>query len=136
MTVRIAKLSHSLMRRSIRLLDMEYKPSEIADELSANKAQIRRLVTAGAPARKDAKGHYWINGLKFSAWLESAAPKNDRDKHTFEDNEAYCVACKSVVIFTTTKRIGKVIYGKCPQGHNTARFYSSKPKPTKKGRTK
>lgn len=124
MTVRVAKLSHVLMRRSIRLLDMEYKPSEIAQELTASKEQILRLVTAGAPARKDSKGHYWINGLHFASWLETAAPKNDRDKKTFEDNEAYCLTCKAVVTFTEHRRKGYVIYGTCAQNHKVARFYS------------
>lgn len=126
MTVRVAKLSRALMRRSIRLLDMEYKPAEIAAELAASKEQILRMVSAGAPARKDAKGHYWIHGSKFAEWLETAAPKKTGDKTEFADNESYCFRCHSVTPYTEHRRKGKVSYGTCKQGHKVARFISSK----------
>jgi hypothetical protein len=131
MTVRVEKLSRSLMRRSIRLLEMEYKPAELADELSANKDQIIRLVSAGAPARKDSKGHYWINGQAFARWLEKAAPKKDKDKSTFADNECWCVACRSVVTFKEKKRVANIVYGLCPKGHKTSRIFSTKKTQTK-----
>jgi hypothetical protein len=134
MTVRVEKLSRAMMRRSMRLLDMEYKPSEIADELAASKEQILRLVSAGAPARKDSKGHYWIHGETFVEWLNKAAPKNNREKRTFADNEAWCVRCKAQVIYTETRRKGRVSFGKCPHGHNVARYLSSNP--TGKARSK
>jgi hypothetical protein len=126
MTVRIEKLSRALMRRSIRLLDMEYKPSEIAEELAASKEQIVRLLTAGAPARKDAKGHYWLHGLTFVRWLEDAAPKKTGDKTTFTENECYCVTCRAVTPFTEHRRKKRMVYGMCPKGHKTVRFISLK----------
>lgn len=128
MTVRVEKLSRALIRKSMRLLDMEYKPSEIADELGGSKAQIMRLVSAGAPARKDSKGHYWIHGDTFREWLEKAAPKNDKDKNHFADNEAWCVTCKKAVFYVEHRRKGHISYGKCPDGHNVARFISQNPK--------
>ncbi len=124
MTVRVEKLSRALMRRSMRLLDMEYKPSEIADELGASKIQVLRLLSAGAPARKDSKGHYWIHGETFVKWLNDAAPKNSRQKDTFADNETYCVVCRAVVIYTEHRRKGRFAYGKCEHGHNVARMLS------------
>lgn len=123
----VKKLSRALMRRSMRLIEMEYKPSEIAAELAASKEQILRLISAGAPARKDSKGHYWIHGENFAAWLEKAAPKNDRDKKTFEDHEAYCLTCRSVVTYTEYRRKGNIIFGHCPDGHKVARFVSKTP---------
>lgn len=138
MAVRLGKLSRALMRRSIRLLDMEYKPSEIAEELDASKEQIRKLIHAGAPARMDAKGNYWIHGERFAEWLKNAAPKNDKAKKVFEDNEAYCFACKAVTTFTEYRRKNRVVFGTCLHGHKVARFISSKPatpaKPEKKGK--
>jgi hypothetical protein len=127
-TIRVASLSRAMVRRSIRLLDMEYKPAELAVELNASKEQVLKLVSAGAPARKDAKGHYWIHGDTFREWLEKAAPKNIKAKHTFEDNTCWCTTCKSVVVFTEVRRKANVIYGNCPLGHNTARFFSTKHK--------
>ncbi len=126
MAVRVKKLSWALMRRSMRILDMEYKPSEIAQELGAGQEQILKLILAGAPARKDSKGHYWIHGTTFVNWLHAAAPKNDRDKNTFADNECWCVGCRSVVIYIEHKRKGTISYGKCPHGHSVARFLSQK----------
>ena len=127
MSVRVEKLSRAMMRRSIRLLDMEYKPSEIAEELSASKAQVIRLISAGAPARKDAKGHYWIHGEKFANWLENAAPKTDKDKTVYAENEIYCIACRKITTYTIYRLVKNVAYGECLQGHKVTRFISTKP---------
>lgn len=136
MAVRIKKLSRALVRRSVRLLDMEYKPSEIAEELAASKKQILRLVSAGAPARKDAKGNYWIHGETFAVWIQKAAPKNDKQRRIFNDNEAYCLTCKAVVKFTEYRRTGHLVYGKCADSHKITRFLSSKSDTKGKGHGK
>ena len=127
MTIRVNRLSRALMRRSVRILDMEYKPSEIAEELGANNVQILRLLSAGAPARKDAKGRYWIHGTAFVHWLKDAAPKKPGDKTIFADNECYCVTCRASVLFTESRRVRHIAYGTCPKGHKVARFFSLKP---------
>ena len=129
--VHIEKLSRAMMRRSMRLMDLEYKPSEIADELQVTKVQVLRLITAGAPARKDVKGRFWIHGTTFVEWLENAAPKKPKDKTTFADNECYCLQCKQVVVFTETNRRRMIVFGLCPDGHKVSRFISPK-----KGKTK
>lgn len=124
--VRVERLSRAMMRRSIRLLDMEYKPSEIAAELQATKAQIIRLISAGAPARKDAKGHFWIHGETFARWLEKVAPKNLKAKTTFLDSECFCMGCQAVTPFTETSRKRHIVFGVCPSGHKVSRFISIK----------
>jgi hypothetical protein len=127
MTVKLGKSSRALMRRSLRLLDMEYKPSEIASELSTDNRHILRLVEAGAPARKDDNGRYWIHGRNFALWLENVSPKNDKElkaRPVVKDNEAYCVVCRSLVIYKEHRLKGRVSYGTCPLGHKTARFIS------------
>jgi len=129
-TVKLTKTSRALMRRSLRLLDMEYKPAEIAEELSTNPQHILRLVAVGAPARKDAKGRYWIHGVSFARWMTEATPKNDRDlkaRPTMAENECYCVTCHAITTYTAHRKKGHVIYGKCPKGHNITRFMSRKP---------
>jgi len=129
MVVRVARLASAIIRRSLRLLDMDYKPSEIASELGASKDQIMRLVSAGAPGRKDSKGHYWIHGETFAKWLHDVAPKNYKTKIAiFGDDQAYCVVCKKQVTYTERRRKGNLVYGTCPEGHPTARFISLKPK--------
>lgn len=124
MAIKVGKLSRAMMRRSMRILDMEYKPSEMAQELGTDQKQILQLIFAGAPARKDSKGHYWIHGTTFVQWLQDAAPKNSRDRDIFADNECWCISCRSVVIYTEYKRREMVSYGKCPKGHSVARFIS------------
>ena len=122
MAVTVQKLSRAMMRRSMRILDMQYKLSEIAKELGADKEQILQLVFAGAPARKDARGLYLIHGTSFVQWLHDVAPKNDRDKDTFADNECWCVDCRSIVVYQERSRQGSASYGKCPAGHGVRRF--------------
>jgi hypothetical protein len=126
MAVTVQKLSRALMRRSMRILDMQYKLSEIANELGADKEQILQLILAGAPARKDSRGHFWIHGTTFVQWLHDVAPKNDRDKNTFSDNECWCMGCRSMVVYLESRRRGLVSYGKCPAGHSVTRFLSQK----------
>jgi hypothetical protein len=126
MSVGIPRLSRALMRKSLRLLDMEYRPSEAGEELGASKEQIMRLIYAGAPARKDSAGRYWIHGPKFVKWLEEIAPKRAGDKTIFSEDEAYCVICRKMVHFTETRRIKRLVYGKCPEGHKTTRFVSAR----------
>jgi hypothetical protein len=127
-TVRVEKVTRALMHRSLRILDMEYKPSEIAEELGTSKEKILRLISAGAPARKDSKGRYWISGIPFVCWLKDAAPKKNEDKHIFADNECYCVTCRQVVHFTEYRKTHRIAYGNCPKGHKVARFLSLKSK--------
>lgn len=137
MTIKLSKASRALMRRSLRLLDMEYKPSEIADELSTDPSHILRVIRSGAPARKDSKGRFWVHGLSFAAWLKNAAPKNDNElkaRPTIADNEAYCVGCHEITPYTEHRRKGRIVYGTCPKGHKVARFISSKEQ--KKGKVK
>lgn len=137
-TVKLTKASRALMRRSLRLLDMEYKPSEIAEELATYSQHILKLVAAGAPARKDTKGRYWIHGASFARWLADAAPKTDRDlkaRPSMADNEAYCLRCRTITPYSEHRRTGNVSYGTCPQGHSVSRFMTSKKKPTGRAKT-
>jgi hypothetical protein len=136
-TVKLNKTSRALMRRSLRLLDMEYKPSEIADELNTNPQYILRLVGSGAPARKDTKGRFWIHGESFARWLADASPKNIKElkaRPTIAENETYCLRCKAITTYTETTRRRRISFGTCPQGHKVSRFLSNK-KPTGKPTT-
>ena len=128
MAVRVEKVTRALMHRSMRILDMEYKPSEIAEELGASKAQILRLISADAPARKDTNGRYWISGIPFVAWLKDAAPKKPTDKHIFADDECYCFNCRRMVHFRAYRKYHRTVFGTCPEGHRVARFITLKPK--------
>ena len=120
----VPKVTKKKVQLSRSLLNMMYKPAEIAEEMGTSKEQIIKLISAGAPARKDAKGHYWIHGLTFVQWLKDVAPKKPGDKTIFEDDECYCVICRQMVHFTKLRRVKRIAYGICPKGHKVSRFIS------------
>ena len=98
--MRKPKLGHS--QKLARLLDMMYKPSEIADELGVTLDTVRRsYIPAGLPVTKDSTGHTWIHGLTFAKWAREsiiARKKNKYEKKCPLD-EAYCLSCKKRVKF-------------------------------------
>ncbi len=102
--IRVENLSLKISRRSLRLLDMEYKLREIADELDAKPEQILVLIANGAPAFKDEFGHYWIHGLTFYKWLQKSASRNKKDKRAFALDETQYVIDNSLVKYTDIQR--------------------------------
>jgi len=137
MTEKLSKASRALIKRSLRLLDMEYKPSEIAEELATDPIHILRVLRSGAPARKDSKGRYWVHGTSFASWLQNAAPKNDKElkeRYSIADNEIYCLVCKEYTTYTEYRRVNNVSFGTCLKGHKVSRFISNKT--IKKGKVK
>ncbi len=115
-------MTRAMARRTVRLLDMEYKPSEIADELACKIEWVKLAIEKGCPVRKDKSGRYWIHGESFARWANNYAPQKAGDKYTMSQGEAYCVACKKVTAYTETARRANVSYGECPAGHKVTRF--------------
>ena len=72
------------------LLDMMYKPSELAKEIGCDKRQIYDVyIPLGCPHERDKNGHIWIHGLTFRDWLLKTYTKRKMGK-----NEAFCPSCK------------------------------------------
>jgi hypothetical protein len=137
--VKLSKASQSMMRFTLRLLDMEYKPSELAEELHTDSRHILSFIGMGCPARKDSNGRYWLHGETFARWMRDTVAKNDRDlasRPAIADNEAYCVKCRAIVNFTEYRRAGRVAYGNCKAGHKVTRFVSIKKESSKPKKTK
>ncbi len=120
---RIISITRTLSRRSVRLLDMEYKPSEIAQELECRLAWVMMTIRNKAPHRKDESGRYWIHGEKFAAWLDETKKKEHR---RLKPNECYCLGCKGYTTFTTLEKVGTHVIGKCPKGHKISIFTKGK----------
>ena len=77
-----------------RLLNMMYRPSEIASEVGFNRRQFYRVyLPAGCPQERDARGHVWINGKDFREWYIERYKKLKLD-----NGEAFCLSCKKAVI--------------------------------------
>lgn len=115
-----------------RLLDMQYKPSEIAQEVGLTVDTIYRShIPAGAPSETDKNGNMWINGKAYRQWVESFATVITR-KEPMPDNHGYCFTCKEVREIQNPKvkpfkRDVEIVKGKCPVcGKSIARFVSTR----------
>lgn len=104
-----------------RLLDMMYKPSELAEELGIAVDTIKRsYIPAGLPIVKDATGHIWVNGLAFRAWAEELSAKHKKPAREKQpENKAYCFTCKKNVDFTSPdirplNRFIEMLSASCP----------------------
>jgi hypothetical protein len=99
---------------------MEYKPSELADELGvAVKTIHQSWLPAGLPFRRDKTNHIWIVGTEARAWLDTIATQSIyKPKKKLEAGQAYCIKCKKAVtpIDATRRRFGKagMLKGRCP----------------------
>lgn len=121
----IPHLSRGAVIRVGRLMDMKYRPSEIAKELSVSSRTIKRAwLPAGAPFERDRKGNIWINGAALVAWVRTClASKHNKPRRIMADNQAYCLKCNQVVTIQNPQSRGGtsfrgqnmiMLYGKCP----------------------
>lgn len=77
--------------RAARLMDMMYKPSEIAEELKIKKRAIYEvLVPQGLPHERDEHGHIWLHGPTVREWLEVATRG---PRYPLADDEFFCLRC-------------------------------------------
>lgn len=68
-TILAGRLDGRQRNRLKRLLDMEYKPSELAQELGINLDQIYLVyIKLGCPHKRDGKRYIQINGKEFQSW--------------------------------------------------------------------
>ena len=76
-TLRKGRLNGKHRMRLIGLLDMEYKPAELAAEVGFSRKQIYRIYRKmpGFPCRVDGTKHLWINGADFRNWYHRTYPK-------------------------------------------------------------
>lgn len=116
-------ISRDVSRRLMRLLDMEYRPSEIANELAVNVKTVYAWLNEGAPCRQDKKKRYWIHGLSFVEWAWNVGRKKQSDnKPPMKESEAYCFTCRRVVEYKRIKQVDRIVYGVCPAGHKVTRI--------------
>lgn len=82
-----------------RLLDMEYTPSMLAEELGVSRATIYRSYLAlGAPCRRDSSERIWINGQMFAAWAhEIISTRRDKPAQALAEDHAWCMRCNKII---------------------------------------
>lgn len=121
------RLNSAQRNRLEKLLDMLYKPSELADEISFSVRQVYRVyVPAGCPHERGPNGHILINGQAFKRWVEDVYRKPK-----LSNDEAFCLTCKRPVSKTVIKRMQKdrLVYDlcECPNcGRRIARIIDRK----------
>lgn len=112
------RISRAVQRHMLKLLNMEYKPSEIAGELNVKPKTIYNFIDLGCPCRTDKAGNIWIVGTSFIAWAnDQLTLSKNRPRVPIAEDQAYCFHCQTAVKFekTITKAIGvrTVTYGLC-----------------------
>jgi hypothetical protein len=71
------RLNGSQRMRLGKLLNMLYKPSELAEEIGFTNRQFYRVyIPLGCPHIRDQRKHIWINGCEFADWYEATFPKS------------------------------------------------------------
>jgi hypothetical protein len=96
---------------------MLYTVRELADAIGIPERTLRDWLVIGAPHSRDRKGHSWINGREFAAWVAGVRkPKRERK---LKDHEGYCLRCNQVVEMVNPEVHhirGKLLVhrGKCP----------------------
>ena len=98
-----------------KLLDMLYRPSELAEEIGFTRRQVYRVYEPlGCPCQKDEQRHLWINGKAFREWYEATYPR-----FTVNEGEGFCLTCKKVIRLEkpVQKKKGGLLYwvGSCPK---------------------
>jgi hypothetical protein len=93
LTILSGRLDGKQRNRLKRLLDMDYKPSELAGELGINLNQIYRVyIPLGCPHQTEGQRHISINGKAFQHWyLEKY------QKAKIKDDETFCKTCRKAV---------------------------------------
>jgi hypothetical protein len=117
---RTIRLSHAVIVRAPGLLPMWYTPGELAQDLGISVRAIRDWQRFGLPYRRDERGHLWIDGRQFAAWVKAVC--QPRPGRRLNQNEAYCLHCRGPVklINPTRQRHGNqvTLRGECPQCGN------------------
>jgi hypothetical protein len=117
------RLNGQQRNRLGKLLNMMYKPSELAEEIGFRVRQVYRVyIPAGCPHERDNRGNLWINGKMFREWVEEVYKKRKLAR-----NETFCLTCKMAVelVDPVEKQEGRLIYwlSDCPNcGRRLARI--------------
>ncbi len=97
------------------LLDMLYKPSELAAEVGFTTRQVYRVyLPLGCPHERDERRYLWINGKAFREWYSEVYKKA-----SLAQNEAFCLGCRKPMPMEMPEKRekGGLVYwqGKCPK---------------------
>ena len=118
--MRQPQLKHCHIVKLGRLLDMLYRPSEIAEEIGvAQDTVYRSYLPAGAPHTRDAQGDVWIHGPAFAAWARETISKKRSQRAGLPAGHAWCMRCNQAVPLITPRvrtvnRYLELLQAPCP----------------------
>lgn len=88
------RITRSILIRLPRLLDMLYKPSELAKEIGVSVDTVYdSYIPAGLPYIQRSHS-FWIHGPAFADWAHSASPK--KKKPAVPSGMAWCMKCNQL----------------------------------------
>lgn len=118
----IPRLGRRQVIKLSRLLNMRYRPSEIAELIGVTAETVRTsYMAAGCPFQRDKNGHIWIVGTEFRHWAEDViAKKKRKDTIPMEADEAWCFRCRDRVKLIDPQPLKvnlfiELLQSKCPQ---------------------
>lgn len=113
-------LKHTHIVKLGRLLDMLYKPAEIAEEIGVtNDTVYRCYLPAGVPHARDERGNIWIHGPAFAAWARETISKKQSQRAGLPPGHAWCMKCNQAVLLIEPKvkainRYIEILQAQCP----------------------
>ncbi len=123
--MKIPYFKHRQIIKLARLLDMLYKPAEIAEEIGVTPETIyRSYLPAGLPYTRDDQGNIWIHGTAFVSWAREMISRRKSERVPLQDDEAWCLKCGGPVPLTNPKikksnRYLELLQSRCPRCGNT-----------------
>lgn len=118
-------LKHTHIVKLGRLLNMMYKPSEIAEEIGvAQDTVYRSYLPAGLPHHRDARGNIWIHGPAFVSWARETISKKQSQRAGLPEGQAWCMKCNRAVqlhhpTIKTINRYIELLQAPCPDCNRT-----------------
>ena len=118
-------LKHTQIIRLGRILNMLYKPSELAAEIGVNIDTIyRSYLPAGMPHVRDQYKQIWIPGPAFVSWAKATVSKRRADRHPLAPDQAWCMNCNQAVqlqqpVARQVNRYLDLVQAHCPQCDHT-----------------
>ena len=113
-------LKHCHIVKLGRILNMMYRPSEIAEEIGVITDTVTRsYLPAGLPHERDAQGNVWIHGPAFVAWAKETIARKKSQRAGLPEGHAWCMHCKRPVRMIdpkvrTTTRYLEIMQSTCP----------------------
>ena len=121
MSKSIPRLKHHNIIRLGRLLDMMYRPSEIAEEIDVTVDTIyRSWLPAGLPHKRDSDGSIWIHGPVLVAWAKETIAQSKKKSAPLEEGHGWCMKCNQAVVMVSptpiySNRYIEIVQSVCPK---------------------